>query len=403
MNNHYDLIIVGAGISGLYSAYRFKQLYPHKSVLILEKSNYIGGRMGLRSFYGVNVTIGAGVGRLKKDYLLEKLLRDLDITYGINPVSKHFAPTVKNPISITKAVKILRDKYKSYKNPPSVTFKEFARKILGEDLYKDFVISAEYGDYENEDVHDSLYYYGFEDNDAGWKSMSINWNELLEKLIANIGRSHICINSEVNSVSCDDNQYSVQTKKNHYTCDKIIIASTVDTVRKLVPKHPIYRQIHGQPFLRVYGKFAKESSQILNEHLNGKQTIVPLPLRRIIPMNPSKGVYMIAYTDNAPALCLSKRVENTEKNRDYWCRLLEKSLEMEHGSLKLTSILDFYWKIGTHYYEPLDKDDFKTRKDFVKQAQRPMEGMFIVGEMISFNQGWSEGALESVETIIREL
>jgi monoamine oxidase len=29
--------------------------------------------------------------------------------------------------------------------------------------------------------------------------------------------------------------------------------------------------------------------------------------------------------------------------------------------------------------------------------------MFIVGEMISMNQGWVEGALESVEKIIDEI
>jgi hypothetical protein len=153
--------------------------------------------------------------------------------------------------------------------------------------------------------------------------------------------------------------------------------------------------------LRVYGKFTKTSAEILKNKIKG-QTIVPLPIHRIIPTNAEKGIYMIAYNDNEPAKILSKYIENTEKNRDYWCRLLEKSLGIEKDSLKMYSLLDYYWKIGTHYYKPLS-EKYSDRKEFIHIAQRPMNGMFIVGEMISINQGWTEGALESVDAIMKEI
>jgi monoamine oxidase len=41
----YDVVIVGAGISGCYSAYRLRQQYPNIRMLILEKSNRVGGRL----------------------------------------------------------------------------------------------------------------------------------------------------------------------------------------------------------------------------------------------------------------------------------------------------------------------------------------------------------------------
>jgi monoamine oxidase len=69
--------------------------------------------------------------------------------------------------------------------------------------------------------------------------------------------------------------------------------------------------------------------------------------------------------------------------------------------LKLIKIKVFYWNEGTHYYEPLG-DEFKTRKDFIKIAQNPMENMRIVGEMICLDQGWTQGALESVEKVITQ-
>ena len=38
--------------------------------------------------------------------------------------------------------------------------------------------------------------------------------------------------------------------------------------------------------------------------------------------------------------------------------------------------------------------------DFVYQAQHPQEGMLVVGEVVSRYQGWTEGALESVEAVV---
>jgi protoporphyrinogen oxidase len=46
----YDYIIIGAGISGLYTAYLIKK-HKNSKILILEANNYIGGRMGTDNFY----------------------------------------------------------------------------------------------------------------------------------------------------------------------------------------------------------------------------------------------------------------------------------------------------------------------------------------------------------------
>lgn len=70
MNSAVDVIIIGAGISGLYAAYQIKHVSsPNTSFLVLEKSNkqWMGGRTGNESFYGVDVVTGAGIGRKNKD------------------------------------------------------------------------------------------------------------------------------------------------------------------------------------------------------------------------------------------------------------------------------------------------------------------------------------------------
>ena len=35
-NNRYDIIIIGGGIAGLYSAYNIQKMSPHCKILVLE-------------------------------------------------------------------------------------------------------------------------------------------------------------------------------------------------------------------------------------------------------------------------------------------------------------------------------------------------------------------------------
>ena len=59
---YYDIIIVGTGLSGLYSAYNIKKMFPKINLLVLESNQreYIGGRIGNYNFYGEQIVIGAG-------------------------------------------------------------------------------------------------------------------------------------------------------------------------------------------------------------------------------------------------------------------------------------------------------------------------------------------------------
>jgi monoamine oxidase len=45
----------------------------------------------------------------------------------------------------------------------------------------------------------------------------------------------------------------------------------------------------------------------------------------------------------------------------------------------------------------------ETRLEFIHKVQRPLQNLFVVGEMVSLNQGWVEGALQSVQEVIGEL
>ena len=69
---YYDIIIVGSGMSGLYSAYNINKNDPKKTFLILEKfhKKWIGGRTSNEIFYGTKIVTGAGIGRKDTNPLL---------------------------------------------------------------------------------------------------------------------------------------------------------------------------------------------------------------------------------------------------------------------------------------------------------------------------------------------
>jgi hypothetical protein len=109
---------------------------------------------------------------------------------------------------------------------------------------------------------------------------------------------------------------------------------------------------------------------------------------------------MIAYSDNKNAITLKNHLKNTIENRELYEELLEKSLDIHHDSLHIIALKDYYWPIGTHYYKPLNKELYSSREDFVNKGQHPEKGIIVVGEVISRNQGWTEGALESVKAVL---
>jgi hypothetical protein len=403
MNNYYDFVIIGSGLAGLYSAYLIKKHSPTKTILILdkEKKAWIGGRTGNETFYNTEVVTGAGVGRKNKDTLLVGLLKELNISVQECTIKMNYAKTIKNPVNVVKVIAFLKKKYNQ--KDAMKTFKQFAQPLLGCEIYKSFTICSGYTDYENEDVREVLYNYGFSDNHPGWTSLIISWKKLVQKLIDFIGRKNVKSLHKVVKIQKVQDKTSLSLfeticeKGQFYYSNKVIIGTTITSLQKLLPNFPIYQQIKGQPFLRVYGKFTKESGKIMH-HFVPYQTIVPGPLHKIIPLK--NDVYMIAYTDNEGATVLKDNIQNTIQNRKLFVNLLERSLGIEECTLELIAIKGFYWPIGTHYYTPLH--GFKNRKSFLNSAQHPEKDLLVVGEMVSMNQGWTEGALESVEAIKNE-
>jgi len=402
--NHYDIIIVGSGMSGLYSAYNIKKMYPDTSFLILEqyKKQWIGGRTSNDIFYNVKVVTGAGIGRNDTNPLLIDLLHELNV-----PFKKYHSiidySTTFEPLDIIKVINYLKKEYKKHPELHKCTFKEFFIKIFDANVYKQFVISNGYSDFANADLYETLFNYGMDDNTGGWTGLHIPWQQLVEALYSKIGKSHFKFSSKIVKINKLEEKpclFELITESgDRYNSNKVIIATTISSIKQLVPDpNNLYQQIHGQTFLRLYGKFSNKSMEIMKKYVP-HYTVVPGPLQKIIPIDSTAGVYMISYSDNENAVLLKPYLKNTLKNRKLFCQLIEQSLGIPDGSLSLIAIKDYYWPIGTHYYEPLKKP-FHNRDEFLEKVQHPEKGMLIVGEVVSRYQGWVEGALESVKKVL---
>ena len=109
---HVDIIIIGSGMAGLYSAYNIKNTSPNTSFLVLEKykKEWIGGRTSNEMFYGTEIVTGAGIGRKNKDKLLHKLLTELGFSLSEYTINPQYSKLMEH-VDIKKIVQHLKSEY----------------------------------------------------------------------------------------------------------------------------------------------------------------------------------------------------------------------------------------------------------------------------------------------------
>ena len=69
-NNTYDIIIIGGGIAGIYTAYQITKQFKNTNFLVIEGSNRFGGRV-----HTIN-QLEAGAGRFSHNHKF--LIDDLE-------------------------------------------------------------------------------------------------------------------------------------------------------------------------------------------------------------------------------------------------------------------------------------------------------------------------------------
>ncbi len=369
-NNLENIVLIGGGISSLYAAYLIKKNFPGMKYTIIEKDSKCGGRISMSKIDDVYIPTGAQFTRVGKDIILKKLLKDLNIK--LDPYKLDIDYTFKKHDIDGMIKKLMRNINKFDRS--KITFKQFANEVLDQD-YNKFIDMMGYTDFENADIKDTMYSYGLDDNIPGYKCANVPWNIVIERLVEEIGSENIILNTEVSSIKKEGQSFLINSK---IKCDGIIIGVTINQLKKLLD-NPIYKQIESQSFLKTFAK---------SDDLNiDKYTIVDSSLRKIIPIK--KKIFTIAFSDNKDAIKLK------DKNKDYFENILSKQFNKD---IKLSNLKKFFWEEGTHYFKPL-LNKWKSRDEFIDDAQHPKDNIWVIGELVAKKQGWVEGALSSVEKI----
>ncbi len=383
----YDYIIIGGGIAGLYANYL---LSKHHNGILLERNNFFGGRAYEIDFHGSLIKLGAGIMAEHNVHLL-KLLKELNIK--VNSFKSNTDTNFKL-FNMGEAICNIKNTFNENKRiikRKGYTMKDFLIKYFGSTFTKEFILNCEYHDFLKSDVEYFIKYYDINDmTHEPYNVLIIKWIDLVNKLVKNNCYKNVDVLNVTNN-NTFNNTFNVITKDNIYQCKKIIFATSLKPLIKL-SKNIIntnvinYNKYIGTvPFIRIYCYYKNGYTDNLSHY-----TIVNNKLQKIIKIN--NNILMASYSDSSNALYWNKV---SKLSKDKQIKIVSKYLDEFNIKGTINDIVIAFWNEGIHYYKPTD-NLHKT----IKMLSKPAKNINVIGEMISYKQGWVEGAIESVNRII---
>ena len=437
------IVIVGGGPAGLYAAYKLLERNPELHLTILEKDHVWGGRTQMVRYRDHWVPGGAGVVR-KQDILLRNLCEKMNIPL-------HFPKKRNKKIRYQGFEKVcvetLTEKWKrfvrrewkdNYIIRSQTTFLDFLRSRLHTDSEVfQFISSVGYSDYLHADVIDTLEDYGWKDVIEGPDATIIsplNWNSLIHNLreyILQFPNTKAISQASVTKITKNDKEtwnvsYSYVSNgldridridrivlKNVH---KIVLAVTSVALETILGESvfrgrdrllkEIRNNVAMQPFLRMYADVDVHIDEKIQKKKIPPTPSPKLPISQIsqipiytkYPDNPLQKcfpmfdkVWMISYSDNESAERMNEMDSGQIKQ---WVETTVPGGVVDGKEKKV------FYPQGTHYFKPMPRRWKGDRDAYLRYIQNPVLGLYVVGEGFSRNQGWTEGALESVHKIM---
>ena len=446
----YDIIIIGGGIGGLYTAYQISKKSSKLKLLLIEKENYLGGRV--LTYHDKVMNVEEGAGRISGSQpIIMNLIREL----GLNSkLSKNGSEAVFSPAdktgsiesSVTDAPKnpkdltilepiyeniltialgkktlpnaelilklIIASKTYSKKSLQNQTLESFATKVLTKEQVQ--YIKRSFGYYSElviMNAYDAIKLFSELSPTNIFYSMKGGLSQIIDKMEEKISRnSNIVIwkSCEVNQILFKDEVFNIdlenpnKQKKTVYSkkCVCALPKNVLNKMKIFNPIKPILDKVECGTLCRIYSKFDKNP--------DGKVWFEKLPkmttdneIRMIIPYNKKEGIIMISYSDN--------------KYADFWNRIYKDKGIKEVNKVLKEKIYEttgikiptpkhtkiFYWGCGVGYWG-VGADSEKISKIMIKPF--PKMELYVCGENFSENgQQWIEGALETSETVVTQI
>jgi monoamine oxidase len=379
-----DIVIVGAGISGLYLG--IELLKKGHNVTIIERTRRLGGRIDTRHFMGYNFEAGAG--RFSNNH---KLLLELIERYNLTNIK---IPSGNK--ELVQYYKVISDSLKNIRVDLSkATTWEYLIGLFGEDRATKFRIlygydgdlllsSALCGTNILIDDYKSKQYYILKGG--------------LDTLVAHMADEYkslggqIMFRKKISTIDRGINYYKLTGPTLNIKCHKLVLAIPPSSLGGLYPTRSIrefnfIKHITPVPLLRIYFLYNKPQAALkgLNKHVSN------LDIRFIIPVN--NQIIMISYSDYKLADKWKSLYEN-DIEKFYTKILSEFTAETDRILPKPDNIAFEYWSQGVYVWNK----GFDYLANYSKILQ-PLGGLYLSNEAYSKRQGWIEGSLEMARDV----
>ena len=421
-------LIIGGGIAGLYCAYVIHKKFGTKNIIIIEKSNRLGGRIDTRNINGTYLEFGAGgissthhnVINLVKELGLEnKLIEGQDGRSHIEMTTMNLVrerpvqiPTVyliDRIVDLTKTdfyqiINALTNRLADldfYAQAVNYSLYRLIEKFYGVDKADKMTYQFGYhDDFHEQNAIDGLLMFEKTFNpNTKFNIMLGGMIQIIDSLKKYLLKNSIEIklDTECTDIINRNNEFSCVLKNgDKITAKNIILAIPKSNIIKIKYLDTIKNKLDcvvSKPLVRIYAFFPLVNNKVWFDDLNGYITTKTL-LSQIIPIDKQKGILMI-YCDGP--------------NAKTWHDLHKKNMlrnELIYHLTKLFITRDIpepidihisYYAEATHMWKP-SVDSRQVYKDIMQPIKD--EPIFIVGETYSLTQQWSEGALQSVNDLL---
>lgn len=415
----YDICILGAGLSGLYCAREIAKTWPDARIAILEKYEFIGGRVS--TFKKTVPRVGkvqweAGAGRIHKDHhkTLE-LMKEYGLT--LSPLKggleiRGLADHDPVPVEFGKIMESYRPIATS-SHTETTTIRGLLEKTVGKATAAELCNAYEYRSELDTLRADK----GFEAifGELGGRGSFFRANEGYSALIGGMKRElqrlgvTILRQFEVTDIKKHGRgniiTYTVSIKGHQpLHCRRVVVALSRDAVAGLdcFQGHNLLKLVKMRPLVRMYAVFPKQAGgHVWFENMS--RFICPPPVRYVIPIDPSRGIIMISYTDGADA--------------EYWMRRLNEVGEDTIQTEVLREIRVLFpshivpdpiffkihiWPDGCSYWTPgrysIEKESYAA----IQPLPDTLPGVWMCGESWAVDQCWMESALDHSDSMLKE-
>ncbi len=428
---NYDVVIVGGGISGLYTMYNLRKQYPRLKVLLLEKNNRLGGR--IYTYYekvdGIQYRMDLGAGRLGFSHkLILSLLKNMDLSKDIIPITNDktyihidkdnskIGSNIQNKafnifyklLNSSKIKNLSREKLQKY------YLIDLLNKYLPKSIVKTIQNVFEYtADIEKFNACNAIEYFNNDyHHTAKYFVLKNGIGSIIDNMVKKINlnnytiKTNCCVKSILYNTS--DINYIVDYKhKNnkHTICCKYIVCAIpgIDLVKFkiLKPYNNLLNSINNINLTRIFEIYDTNYNNTGKAWFDGMGKMVcNNRIKYIIPINSSNGLIMSSYIDLDNCEYWCKIYKNGKK---YLQQILNKNLNIIFRAYNIVVpkskwVKLYKWDMGVACWKKNVDSHYVG-----DQILNLMPNFYICGENYSQTQAWCEGALETSEKVLCSL